>query len=89
MYDDNAFTFQKMSKTEQRKPKRKPFDKINGNKMKAKAPKKKGVKLEDKKVRQSISNGELIKVFRLLFIPIPILQFDINCNINCHLCRTR
>ena len=85
-----------MSKTEQRKPKRKPLDKINGNKMKAKAPKKKGVKLEDKKVRQSISNGELIKVFRLLFIPIindqsqsVILQFDINCNINCHLCRTR
>ena len=80
-----------MSKTEQRKPKRKPFDKINGNKMKAKAPKKKGVKLEDKKVRQSISNGELIKVFifRLLFNPIPILQFDINCNINFYLCRTR
>ena len=85
-----------MSKTEQRKPKRKPFDKISGNKMKAKAPKKKGVKLEDKKVRQSISNGELIKVFRLLFIPIindqsqsVILQFDINCNINCYLCRTR
>ena len=52
-----------MSKSVQQKPARKPLDKINSNnKMKMKAPKKKGVKEADKKVRQSISNGELIKV---------------------------
>ena len=44
------------------KPERKPLNKINPIKMKPKAPKKKGVKDADKKVRQSISNGELIKV---------------------------
>ena len=53
-----------MSKSvrQQVKPERKPFNKLNPIKMKAKPPKKKGVKDADKKVRQSISNGELIKV---------------------------
>ena len=46
----------------QGKPERKPFNKLNPIKMKPKPPKKKGVKEADKKVRQSISNGELIKV---------------------------
>ena len=57
--------FQKMSKSVQQKPRSKPHDIMNSNskmKMKPKAPKKKGVKEADKKVRQSISNGELIKV---------------------------
>ena len=59
------FSLQKMSKTarvQQVKQERKPFDKLNPIKMKPKRPKKKGVKDADKKVRQSISNGELIKV---------------------------
>ena len=53
-----------MSKTKnvQAKQERKPFEKLNPIKMKPKRPKKKGVKEADKKVRQSISNGELIKV---------------------------
>jgi len=53
-----------MSKSVQQKPRSKPHDIMNSNskmKMKPKAPKKKGVKEADKKVRQSISNGELIK----------------------------
>ena len=44
------------------KQERKPFDKLNPIKMKPKPPKKKGVKEADRKVRQSISSGELIKV---------------------------
>ena len=53
-----------MSKTKnvQVKQGRKPFEKLNPIKMKPKPPKKKGVKEADRKVRQSISSGELIKV---------------------------
>ena len=53
-----------MSKAAHDKQKRKPFDKISPNKMKSKAPKKKGVKEADRKVRQSIYNGELVKVLK-------------------------
>ena len=50
---------------QQVKKEKKPLNKSNPIKMKPKKPKKKGVKAADKNVRQSISNGELIKVITI------------------------